>query len=457
MTLAFWATVALLLAGALLFILPPLLRPARAVAGPSPLAAYRDQQAQIDADLTQGRLTDGEHAQALAELQCRVVDEVGDLDPEAAALLRSPPLATLLVVALLLPAGALALYGLIGKPAALTPNATALAAGARVASAAGSGEAPHAMSRKQMEDMVKQLAERLKKTPDDVDGWQMLARSYVAFNRLPEAALAYDRASALAPQDPQVLADYADTLAMVNGRSLEGRPMELVNAALKLDPVHQKSLALAGTAAFNRNDYGAAVVQWRKLEAVLPPGSEQARAIAVSIAQAQAAGQGAAPPPVAALAAAQTQAPMPMPTPTRAQAQAQAQPQPQPQTQMQTASPAVAAGAGVEGSVTVAATLAPRPTAADTLFVFARPASGARMPLAIIRTKAGEFPYRFKLDDSQAMSPQFKLSSQTEVMLGARISRTGNATPQSGDLMGTLGPVKLGARELKLVIDGVVP
>ena len=442
MTLVFWGTAALLLAGALLFVLPPLLRPARSIAGPSPLAAYRDQRHQIDDEFAQGRLTDAEHAEALAELQCRVVVEVGDIHPDAAAPVRTPPLATLLVVALLVPAAALALYGLLGKPAALTLSGASLAP---VASATSGGEAPHAMSREQMEDMVEQLAERLKKTPNDADGWHMLARSYVAFNRLPEAALAYDRASALAPQDPQVLADYADTLAMVNGRSLVGRPMELVNAALKIDPAHQKSLALAGTAAFNRHDYVGAVGQWRKLEAVLPAGSEQARAIGVSIAQAQAqaAGQGAAPPVVAA-----------------AQSQVAQQAPLQMQTTAPTAptatSPATAL-ASVEGSVTIVDTLSPRLTAADTLFVFARPASGARMPLAIIRAKAGEFPYRFKLDDSQAMSPQAKLSDQTEVMLGARISRTGTATPQSGDLMGTLGPVKIGSRELKLVIDGVVP
>ena len=462
MMLVFWGTAALLLAGALLFVLPALLRPARSIAGPSPLTAYRDQRDQIDDEFAQGKLTATEHEQALAELQCRVVDEVGDVHPEAAAPMRAPPLATLLLVALLLPAGALALYGLLGKPAALTLSATgapAVAGAGKPGGATSAGEAPHAMTREQMESMVEQLAERLKKSPEDADGWHMLARSYVAFGRLPEAALAYDRASTLSPRDPQVLADYADTLAMVNGRNLEGRPMELVNAALKIDPAHQKSLALAGTAAFNRSDFVGAVGQWRKLEAVLPSGSEQARAIAVSIAQAQSqaqtAGKGVAPAPAAQAQAQAPATPAAAPAPDPALAPTLAPTQSAVQTP--TASAPAAAGVSVEGTVTVAAALTPRPTAADTLFVFARPTSGARMPLAIIRTKAGELPYRFKLDDSLAMSPQFKLSGQTEVMLGARISRTGNATPQSGDLMGTIGPVKIGARELKLVIDGVVP
>lgn len=286
MTLAFWSIVALLLAGALLFVLPPLLRPpARLPVDASPLMAYREQRAQFDAELARGVLSAPQHAQALQELQARVIAEVGEM-PAAQALqpARRAPLASALAVALLLPAGAVALYGFVGKPAALDP----------VAQARPSADTPHTLSREQMEDMVERLAEKLRQSPGDADGWHMLARSYVAFGRLPEAAQAYDRASKLSPRDPNVLADYADTLAMLNGRSLEGRPGELVSAALKLDPAHPKSLSLAGTAAFNRGDFDAAMATWRKLQAVLPPESPQARSVANSIAQAQAA---AAQPP----------------------------------------------------------------------------------------------------------------------------------------------------------------
>ena len=111
----------------------------------------------------------------------------------------------------------------------------------------------------------------------------------------------------------------------------------------------------------------------------------------------------------------------------------------------------------LDGSVTIAPALKPRIPRGATLFVFARAVDGPRMPLAIIKVAAGEFPYAFRLDDTLSMTPQFKLSGQSEVMLGARISASGNATPQSGDLMGTLGPVRVGASSVKLVIDGVVP
>lgn len=290
MTLAFWSTIALLLAGALLFVLPPLLRPPAMQAGPSPLTVYREQRAQIDAAMQSGTLTREQYAQALAELQGRVVNEVGELPPPAAAANGLPPRASILALALLLPAGALALYSLLGRPEALVP--------ARVQAASG-GEASHNLSREQMEEMVEGLARKLKKSPDDAAGWHMLARSYVAIGRLPEAAQAYDRASALAPRDAQVLADYADTLAMVNGRKLDGRPTQLVESALKIDPAHPKALALAGTAAFNRGDFAAAVAFWRKLQAVLPPDSDQARSIANSISQARAAAAKVSPPAAA--------------------------------------------------------------------------------------------------------------------------------------------------------------
>jgi cytochrome c-type biogenesis protein CcmH len=413
MTLAFWCTVALLLAGALLFVLPPMLRPsARIQAGPSPLTVYREQRAQLDAELAQGTLTTQQHTQALAELQGRVIDEVGDVaEPPAPPVNPRLPLAGVLAVALLLPGGALGLYAWLGTPLALTPGSMA----------AASDKAPHTLSREQMADMVERLADKLKESPDDAEGWHMLARSYVAIGRLPEAAQAYDRAAALAPKNPQVLADYADTLAMVNGRSLEGRPTELVSAALKVDPAHPKSLSLAGTAAFNRGDFAAAVATWRKLHAMLPPGSEHARSVAASIAQAQAA---ATKVPTPAVARSQLSAP--------------------------------AGPASIEGSVTIADALRSRLAPGTTLFVYARTVDGPRMPVAILRVPAGSFPYRFKLDDSSSMTPQNRLSGQREVLLGARISRNGNAIPQSGDLMGTLSQVKVGSRGIKLVIDEVV-
>lgn len=428
MMIAFWASVALLLAGALLFVLPPLLRPATShrAAGESPMAAYRDQRAQLDAELAAGTLTPEQHAQGVAELQARVIDEVGEVTDETPVQDAPQSKAFIGAVAALIPVGALALYAALGSPSALNPDAQV----------AGGGDAPHAMSQEQMESMVQALADKLQKNPNDANGWHMLARSYVVFQRLPEAAQAYDRAYKLNPTDPNMLADYADVLAMVNGRSLEGRPEELVKEALKLDPQHQKSLSLVGTAAFNRGDFAGAANWWTKLLGTVPAGSPQAQSVQANIDQALAEGarSGKMVPPTASVAAA--------PSDNKGAAPA--------------APAAASANAVVEGSVNVADAVKGSIPPGATLFVYARPADGSRMPIAIVRAPADKFPVTFKLDDSSAMSPESRISLQQQVQLVARISKTGNAMPQPGDLTGTFGPVKVGARDAKVVISEVV-
>lgn len=280
MMIAFWATAALLLAGALVFVLPPLVRPATAKPGAdSPLTAYREQRAQLDAELAQGTLTKEQHAGALEELQARVVTEVGDAEePRLAPPTAQSPL-FVIAVALLIPAGALALYGVLGTPSALQRGDT---------QQAEAPDAPHTMGRGQIESMVEGLALKLKKDPEDPKGWQMLARSYVAFNRLPEAAQAYEQAVRRTTGDADLLADYADVLAATSEGRLEGRPELLVKEALRIDPKHPKAMALAGIAGFNRGDFATAVEWWKKLLATLPPDSEQARAVQSNIDEAQA-------------------------------------------------------------------------------------------------------------------------------------------------------------------------
>lgn len=398
MTIAFWMTAMLLLASALLFVLPPLMRPRTELqAGPSPLTVYREQRAQADAELAEGAITPDQHARQLAELQGRVLDEVGETQAAAGGE-RATPFASVLALALLIPGGALGLYAWVGQPAALQPAAV---------QAAATGQGHGQLTPEQMEAMVEGLAQKLQGAPNDPEGWHMLARSYVAVGRLPDAAQAYERAAQMSPRNAQLLADYADTLAMVNGRNLDGRPTELVKAALAIDARHPKALSLAGTAAFNRGDYAGAIGYWKRLHALVPADSPQAGSIAASIAEAESKAGGAGSP-------------------------------------------------GIEGTVVLSDSLKSRLQPGTTLFVFARPAQGSRMPIAIVRAPVGSWPFGFRLDDSSAMNAQQRLSTQGEVVLGARISANGMATPQSGDLVGTIGPVKVGAKGVKIVIDEVV-
>jgi cytochrome c-type biogenesis protein CcmH len=284
-------------------------------------------------------------------------------------------------------------------------------------SSADGQPAPHATNAEQIAAMAEKLSERLQAKPDDVDGWSMLARSYSVLGRHAEALKAYEKASNLRKDDPILLADYADSLAVNNNSDLNGEPMKLVERALKLDPKNLKALYLAGTAAFNNKDYAKAVAIWEKLIQVGPPGNVFANQIEPAIAEARSlAGM---PPAAKPLDGA-----------------------PQP----------AAASASVSGTVTLSAALAKQAQPEDTVFVFARAPEGSRMPLAILRKQVKDLPITFTLDDSMAMSPATALSTQSKVIVGARISKSGNAMSQPGDLSGQSAVVSVGAAGLKIEI-----
>jgi len=275
--------------------------------------------------------------------------------------------------------------------------------------------------------MVDTLARKVRERPDDVQGWALLARSTATLGRFKESADAYEHLARIAPGDPSVLADYADTLAMAQGKVLAGKPYELAKQALSIDPTHPKALAIAASAALEANDYATSLGYWKKLEAQLAPGSEDMQQVQAIIADVESRGTGAGKPVVAAASPSQPQA------------------------------PAAVIAKSVTGSVSAAPAVAARIGAGDTLFVYARAENGPRMPLAIVRASARDLPLAFTLDDTQAMSPATRLSGATAVRIEARVSRTGNAMPQPGDIVGTSPVVAPGARGVKIVLDKVLP
>jgi cytochrome c-type biogenesis protein CcmH len=332
----------------------------------------------------------------------------------------------------LLPAIAVGLYLRFGEPRGLDPAATQAAA-----------KSEERFSDQQIVGMVETLAAKVRARPDDVQGWSLLARSMNALGRYPEAVDAYEHLAKLVPDNPDVLTDWADALAMKNGRNLKGKPYEMVKQALKIDPAHQKALALAGTAAMAEGDYATSLAHWQALGKLAPPGSEDQQKVAAIIEEVRgrAAAAGAALPPGRAVAQA-PQTPSTSPSPKV--------PPPAP------ATPAAGAST-VSGTVSVAPALAPQVAITDTLFIFARAEGGPRVPLAVLRGGARELPKDFVLDDSMAMAPGMKLSTSGPVRIEARVSKTGNATPQPGDLVGASGVVKPGARDVKIVIDRALP
>jgi len=427
----FFIVMGVLIALGLAFVLPALVkqrgeddRTSRAQAN---VLIFRDQIKELDADLANGTIGTEQHAAGRRELEKRALEDtlaaVNDVAPVQPGRGRWAPVA----LAVLIPVAAVGLYLKIGAPDAIAPHAAAPQAIAASANAEGS---PHSTSFDAIRTMADQLATRLKDNPDDGAGWAMLARSYNVLGRFAEAADAYARAEKLLPPDAQLLADHADALAMSQGQKLDGEPLAILRRALKIDPANFKALALMGTAAFDRKDYKGAIDYWEKVIRTAPADSEFTQSLQASLEEARALAEGRIPP--AALPALMPAA-------------------------MEAAAPAAASGGQISGQVNLAPALAAKVSSGDTLFIFARAEKGPRMPLAILSLKAGELPARFSLDDSNAMAQGMNLSAFPSVMVVARISKSGNASAQSGDLEGSVGPVKPGTQNLQISIDRAIP
>jgi cytochrome c-type biogenesis protein CcmH len=426
--LMFWVVAGLLLLGALLLVLPALWSPraaAQGQAGGANVAVYRDQLKEAERDLASDVITPERFEQLRGEIQRRVLEDTQASEGSSATVKPARRLA--LALALVIPAASIATYLALGEPDATAPI---------VVQAPAAGGAQHEVTADQIQRMVSALAERLKAEPDNAEGWLMLGRSYTALGRYTDAVAAFRKASGLMPGNASVLADLADVIGMAQGRQLAGEPARLVQQALDADPRNIKALALAGSVAFEAKDYRAARTYWERLQAVLPPDSEMARSVQGSIAEARQLEGGAPAAPVAPAA------------PATATAAAPTAP----------ATPAAPAGeVKLTGEVAISPEMAARVAAGDTLFIFARAAQGPRIPLAIVKQPVGSWPVRFTLDDSMAMAPTLKLSGSAQVMVGARVSKSGNATPQSGDLVGLSDPVANTAQGLRIVIDKAQP
>jgi cytochrome c-type biogenesis protein CcmH len=263
--------------------------------------------------------------------------------------------------------------------------------------AAAPASNPQANSGGDLNVMLKRLADKMAKDPGNGDGWLLLARTYGELRRFPEAADAYAKADALLAPDAALLADWADAHVMARDRNWDDKARGIVKKALAADPKHAKSLALAGSEAFQRADYKAAIGFWKRMQAVAPPDSMDARLAETSIAEATALMKDGKPQ-----AAQRERAPV--------------------------------ATEGIAGTVVLDAKLKAEVSSADTVFVVAKAPDGKGFPLAVKRFAASELPARFSLGDGDAMMPGRTLSKFGEVLLSARVSKTGSATPQPGDI-----------------------
>ena len=369
-------------------------------------AVYKDQLRDLEKEYVLGNLTSEELQIAREELARRLLEDVGDSATnqpahrtKAQAQVWRAPWVWIMSFVFLVPVASMLMYAVVGQPLALNP--AALQAGVEQ----GSDISPEKMT-----EMATALMRRLQDEPNQVDGWIMLARVQRAREHFDESDEAFRKALALS-KDDNLAIEHAEVLAQKNQGNFAGQPWAIIQRVLTADPQHLNALLLAGSASYTELNYRSALRFWERAREVVEPDSPDAPELDRAIAQTrEKMGLPAAPP----------------------------------------SSPAMAAR--ITGRVSVIKELAEKVAPTDTVFVFATPVSGSRMPLAIVRTTADKLPFDFVLDDSTSMNPAAKLSSMTEVTVKVRISKSGQAMAQPGDLGVSLTPVKLGSSGLNLMV-----
>ena len=425
--LSFVMFAALMLALALAFVLRPLLT-RHAPDDPAALARRR-MQALLEAHAA-GVLSDTEFAAKRTELGDQLLAAIDTGPPRSRA-----PFVAATAVALLLPALSIVLYRAVGSPAALDPAALV------AAPATAPGE--HGQD---MEQAIDKLAAKLKQNPGDAEGWALLGRAYLETQRFAEARDALKHAHELVADDPDVGVAYAEALTLASeSHQFDAQARALIETALKADPKNQRGIWLLGIADYQAGKFDAAIADWNLLLAQLPKDSTIAQSVRSQIARAEAARDGKPLP--AETAAAEIPA-------AGETAQAEA-----PQAATATTAAATAAdGAHLTVKVTLDPNLTAQVSPADTVFVYAKAASGPPMPLAIQRLRADQLPATVVLTDGMGMLPSMKLSQFPQIIIGARISKSGNAIAQAGDLQTVSKPLDVRTTApIALTIDQIVP
>ena len=391
---------------------------------------HRDRLAELELDYVQGTIAAADYAEARDELSHQLLNDTvvdsgtSGLIHESAIESGAPaerkvtrPVAKTLrrealLLAIFLPLLAVGIYFFMGTPAALTEHARQTQQEAEAAAALA-----------KVNGLIAQLEKKMQDKPDNPEGWAMLARGYKLLGRWDDAAKALARVGPSLNQDANLLTELAEVLAQKN-HSFAGRASELIVQAQKLAPDHERVLYLAGAAAYDQEQYAVAEKYWQQLLKKMNPQSEEARMLTAGIAQAM-----------------------------KMQGKVGGEPEQTASAEDKTTAEAKAA---VSGRLSLSAALSTRVAPNDTVFIFARAVNGPRMPLAVQRARVADLPLDFYLDDSHAMAPENKISAVESLRVEVRISKSGQAMPEAGDLTGSSSAVKPGTKNIQVVIDQIV-
>ncbi len=353
---------------------------------------YREELDKLEAERASGVINSADYEISHAEMRQRLFQDTSEEDDRSVMGSGKKTVIGLCIFITVLSSG---LYFYLGDATRITEQ-----------------NAVQPLTREGVEKMVAEFAAKMKEDPSNLKGWAMLARSYRILGLNQEAAVAYARAGDFIDSDPQLLADYADALATNARGNFVGKPTELINKALKLDPNNLMALWLSGTASYDSGNYKLAVRTWEKLAQQIPPGTEEAKSIEASITEAR------------------SKAGLP------------------------SAAPAVMSDKVISGTIEISSDMKAKLKAGDVVMVIARQ-PGERMPVAVLKTAVTDFPIGFTLNDALAMNPNMPLSKLSEASIEVRISKTGMAKPEAGDLFSNSQTVKVGSKNIRLLVDQV--
>jgi len=426
--ISFWMLIGALTVAALMFTVLPLLgRGVHSAVARRELNIHihRERLAELEEAHQAGDLDDAEFAKVSDELERALLVDLETADTRVETHRGSGRIAAV-VIAIALPVAALLMYQQLGVPKIIPYLAKAQqdnAANAPRKDAQG-------RNMPSVSQMITKLEKHLQEAPKDLRGWRLLGHSYMALERYADAVRAYTKAYELKPEDPELLTDYAEALGMAANGNLTGRASDMLEQALKLEPRSEKALWLGGIAAYQRNDFMLAAERWQNLNGRAEPGSDIGKLLTKYLKEARA-----------------------QLSPAQLAELDNKQPQGTPQA-VAPAKPTVS----VEVQVMLDPMLKAKAAPDDTLFIFARAAQGPPMPLAVVRRKVKDLPITVTLDDTMGMIKGMNLSAFPQVVIGARISKSGNPMPQSGDLQGLSAPLDpKKAPPVTVTIDKVVP
>lgn len=422
----FWIINAILILIAIAFVLPVLLRKPKSLQDGSReqnIFIAKEQLSDLETRFEQGEIDQFTYQSTRDEIEQSLFDDVSETDLSTEDSQKKSSMLSSIFIVLLIPVIAVSVYWKVGNLAFTTAFDSKVAASQSV-----DNRVPrNADGTPDIDTMVALLQKKMEKNPDNAKGWYMLGRSYMVLKRYSEAAKSFERSLEVKPDSAEIMLALADSLAMTNEGTISGRPAKLIDQALELEPSNLTALWLGGMAARQQGNNLLAVERWKKVQEMVTDPTERKEV------------QSLITETMTQLTSEQKE--------KLGEVVAQQAPKKTNENQ--------GTNKGITLNISLSDEMAAKVQPSDFVFVYAKAMSGPPMPLAAAKIQVKDLPTEVTLTDAMAMMPTLKLSAFPEVVVGARVSKSGQPISQNGDLYTEKRSIKLGMK-VALVIDSVV-